>query len=91
MLLHRIIEGYIGMAGTAHALGTLVTCTDPGTSVTDADGKVHGMQGLYIGDGSVLPRSSRVNLAPWGLRLGGHLSKQASAAASRNTPSGAGA
>ena len=67
-------------AGTAHALGSLVTGTDPGTSVTDADGKVHGMQRLYVGDGSVLPRSSRVNPAltiyAWGLRLGEHLATQ---------------
>jgi choline dehydrogenase-like flavoprotein len=38
------VDRYIGMAGTAHALGTLVTGTDPTTSVTDADGNVHGMQ-----------------------------------------------
>ena len=71
------VDRYIGMAGTAHALGTLVTGTNPETSVTDANGKVHGMQGLYVGDGSVLPRSSRVNPAltiyAWGLRLGEHL------------------
>jgi choline dehydrogenase-like flavoprotein len=40
-------------------------------------GKVHGMENLYIGDGSVLPRASRVNPAltiyAWGLRLGRHL------------------
>jgi choline dehydrogenase-like flavoprotein len=74
------VDRYIGMAGTAHALGTLVTGTDPETSVTDADGKVHGMEGLYVGDGSVLPRSSRVNPAltiyAWGLRLGEHLAKE---------------
>lgn len=71
------VDRYIGMAGTAHALGTLVTGTDPETSVTDANGRVHGTRGLYVGDGSVLPRSSRVNPAltiyAWGLRLGDHL------------------
>jgi choline dehydrogenase-like flavoprotein len=71
------VDRYIGMAGTAHALGTLVTGTDPQASVVDADGKVHGMDNLYVGDGSVLPRSSRVNPAltiyAWGLRLGDHL------------------
>ena len=56
----------------------MVTGTDPHTSVVDPHGKVHGMANLYIGDGSVLARSSRVNPAltiyAWGLRLGDHLS-----------------
>ena len=56
----------------------MVTGSDPQTSVVDPQGKVHGLQGLYVGDGSVLPRSSRVNPAltiyAWGLRLGDHLS-----------------
>jgi len=71
------VDKYMGLAGTAHALGSLVTGSDPRTSVVDADGKVHGMQNLYVGDGSVLPRSSRVNPAltiyACALRLGDHL------------------
>ena len=71
------VSKYMGLAGTAHALGSLVTGDDPGNSVVDAHGKVHGMQNLYVADGSVLPRSSRVNPAlsiyAWGLRLGQHL------------------
>jgi len=76
-------SGYVAVAkpiplqGTAHACGTLVTGTDASTSVVDANGKVHGMHNLYVGDGSVLPRSSRANPAltiyAWGLRLGRHL------------------
>ena len=73
------VDRYVGMAGTAHALGTLVTGNDPRASVCDPDGRVHGMKGLYVGDGSVLPRSSRVNPAltiyAWGLRLGDHLAR----------------
>ncbi|MGA8156449.1 MAG: GMC oxidoreductase, partial [Rhodoplanes sp.] len=65
---------WTGLAGTAHAVGTLVTGNNPATSVVDPHGKVHGMEGLYICDGSVLPRTSRVNPAltiyAWGLRLG---------------------
>jgi choline dehydrogenase-like flavoprotein len=42
--------------------------------VVDPLGKVHGMEGLYVSDGSVLPRTSRVNpsltIFAWGLRLG---------------------
>lgn len=75
------VSRYMGLAGTAHALGSLVTGNDPKTSVVDAHGAVHGMQGLYVADGSVLPRSSRVNPAltiyAWGLRLGDHLANGA--------------
>jgi choline dehydrogenase-like flavoprotein len=63
----------IGLAGTAHACGTLVTGMDPQRSVVDANGRVHGMQALYVVDGSVLPRSSRVNpsltIYSWSLRV----------------------
>ena len=67
----------IPVSGTAHACGTLAAGNDPASSVVDGDGKVHGMANLYVGDGSVLPRSSRVNPAlsiyAWGLRLGARL------------------
>lgn len=63
----------IGLHGTAHACGTLVTGSDPHRSVVNAAGKVHGFEGLYVADGSVLPRVSRVNPAltiyAWGLRM----------------------
>lgn len=79
-LLHAGLVGfekYMGMAGTAHALGSMVTGDDPKTSVVDPHGKVHGMERLYVGDGSTLPRASRVNpsltIYAWGLRLGDHL------------------
>lgn len=71
----------MGLAGTAHALGSLMTGSDPGASVVDANGKVHGFDNLYVADGSVLPRASRVNPAltiyAWGLRLGRWLAKEA--------------
>ena len=41
----------------------MVTGTDPIAGVVNPDGKVHGIEGRYVGDGSVLPRSSRVNPA----------------------------
>jgi choline dehydrogenase-like flavoprotein len=70
-------EKYMGMGGTAHAVGSLVTGADPKTSVVDPHGKVYGMENLYVGDGSPLPRVSRVNpsltIYAWGLRLGEHL------------------
>jgi choline dehydrogenase-like flavoprotein len=63
----------IGIEGTAHACGTMVTGSVPGLSVVDAEGQVHGMRSLYVADGSILPRSSRVNpslsIYAWSLRV----------------------
>lgn len=63
----------IPVTGTAHCCGTLVTGTDPATSVVDPRGRVHGFENLHVADGSVLPRMSRVNPAltiyAWALRL----------------------
>jgi choline dehydrogenase-like flavoprotein len=85
---HRLVRGlrvdlaragYLSFAeripvqGTAHACGTLVAGNDPATSVVDARGRVHGLQGLYVVDGSILPRSSRVNpsltIYAWAFRV----------------------
>ncbi len=71
------VDKCMGLAGTAHALGSMVTGNDPKTSVVDRHGKVHAMKRLYVGDASALARSSRVNPSlttyAWGLRLGAHL------------------
>lgn len=70
----------IGVAGTAHACGTLVAGDDPHDSVVDRDGRVHGLQGLYVVDGSILPRSSRVNpsltIYAWSLRVADRLARR---------------
>jgi len=67
----------IGLSGTAHACGTLVAGTDAAASVVDPCGCVHGLENLYVVDGSVLPRSSRVNPAlsiyAWALRVADRL------------------
>jgi hypothetical protein len=67
----------IPLSGTAHACGTLMAGSDPNASVVDAEGRVHGMRNLYVVDGSVLPRSSRVNPAltiyAWALRVASRL------------------
>jgi choline dehydrogenase-like flavoprotein len=63
----------VGLNGTAHACGSLVCGTDARNSVVDRNGQVHGIEGLFVVDGSVLPRSSRVNpsltIYAWGLRV----------------------
>ena len=70
----------IPLAGTAHACGTLVTGHDPRASVVDVNGKVHGLDNLYVVDGSVLPRSSRVNpsltIYAWALRVAERLQQR---------------
>ncbi|QSA95777.1 FAD-dependent oxidoreductase [Methylococcus sp. EFPC2] len=67
----------IPLAGTAHACGTLVSGDDPARSAVDRHGKVHGLENLYVADGSILPRIGRVNPAltiyAWALRLADHL------------------
>ena len=62
-----------GITGTAHVSGTLAMGADADHAVVDANGAVFGIDGLYVVDGSVLPRSSRVNpslsIFAWGLRV----------------------
>ena len=79
----------VAISGTAHACGTLAAGDDPRRSVVDADGRVHGLRGAYVADGSVLSRISRVNpgltIYAWGLRLGTLLAGPAGGAAPRVT------
>ena len=77
----------VPISGTAHACGTLAAGNDPRRSVVDADGRVHGLRGIYVAEGSVLSRISRVNPAltifAWGLRLGTRLADPDGRAAER--------
>jgi len=70
----------IGLNGTAHACGSLVCGENASSSVVDRNGQVHGVAGLYVVDGSVLPRSSRVNpsltIYAWGLRVADRVARQ---------------
>ncbi len=69
----------IPLEGSAHSCGTLVAGHDPANSVVDAEGRVHDMDNLYVVDGSVLPRSSRMNPAltiyAWSLRVADRLAR----------------
>jgi choline dehydrogenase-like flavoprotein len=66
------------LAASAHACGTLVAGSDPALSVVNAEGRVHGMENMYVVDGSVLPRSGSVNPAltiyAWALRCANKIS-----------------
>ena len=70
----------IGLNGTAHVCGTLMAGNDPRDSVVDSRGAVFDVNGLYVADGSILPRISRVNpslsIYAWGLRVGTLLAQQ---------------
>jgi choline dehydrogenase-like flavoprotein len=69
----------VGLDGTAHVDGTLIAGSDSADAVVDPNGAVFGIAGLYVVDGSILPRSSRVNpslsIYAWGLRVAHVLSK----------------
>jgi choline dehydrogenase-like flavoprotein len=44
-----------------HSVGTARMGDDPASSVTDRNGMVHGIRGLYVVDASVLPTAGAVN------------------------------
>lgn len=70
----------VPLAGSAHSVGTLAAGRDPRTSVVDGDGRVHGLENLYVVDGSVLPRIGRLNPAltiyAWSLRVADRLARK---------------
>jgi len=70
----------IGLNGTAHVCGTLSAGNDSRDSVVDSRGAVFDVNGLYVADGSILPRISRVNpslsIYACGLRVGTLLGQQ---------------
>jgi choline dehydrogenase-like flavoprotein len=48
----------------SHVQGTARTGADPARSVVDDRGRAHGVDGLYVGDGSVVPASPSVDPSP---------------------------
>jgi choline dehydrogenase-like flavoprotein len=51
---------WTGLAST-HVQGSCRMGDDPERSATDRNGKVHGIDGLYVGDSSLIPRTLSVN------------------------------
>lgn len=49
------------VAYSAHQMGSCSMGTDPASSVADADGQLHDVAGVWIGDGSALPTAPGVN------------------------------
>jgi choline dehydrogenase-like flavoprotein len=67
----------IPLAGVAHQNGTIRFGRDPRTSALDATCRAHGVENLYVVDGSFFPSSGAVNPALTimanALRVGDHL------------------
>lgn len=61
----------------AHTLGTTRMAADPAEGVVDTDCRVHGIDGLYIAGGSVLPTSGHANptlmILSLAIRLADHI------------------
>jgi cholesterol oxidase len=53
--------GPLGKFITVHPLGGCPMSDDPAQGVVDDSGKVHGYEGLYVSDGSIVPTSLGVN------------------------------
>jgi choline dehydrogenase-like flavoprotein len=53
---------------------------DPERSAVDRNGQVHGVDGLYVGDGSLIPRTLSVNpsltIMALATRLADHLAER---------------
>lgn len=47
--------------GSCHLHGTARMGTDPATSVTDADGRLHDAENVYVADGALLPYPAGTN------------------------------
>jgi choline dehydrogenase-like flavoprotein len=58
---HRGINPNQPMLFSAHQMGTARMGADPKTSATDPQGEVHGVRGLFVADGSLLPTAAGVN------------------------------
>jgi len=69
----------------SHFMGTTRMGTDPHTSVVDADGKVHGVENLFVSGPSTFPTYGYANpfltIAALALRLTDHLAQRVSSLA----------
>ncbi|MCZ2441524.1 MAG: GMC family oxidoreductase [Burkholderiales bacterium] len=70
---------------STHTQGGCRMGDDPGRSVVDRNGQSHEVQGLYVGDGSLLPRTLSVNpsltIMALATRVAMHLEEELSTAA----------
>ncbi|HAY07598.1 MAG TPA: FAD-dependent oxidoreductase [Hyphomonas sp.] len=69
---------------SSHQIGGLRMGTDPATSVTDGNGRVHGTENLYVAGAGLFPTGSYANptwlISVLAVRLARHLAKRGNAA-----------
>ena len=75
---YRIFSGWQNrLASSAHHSGTARMASDPNSGVCDENGRVYGLNNLFICDGSMIPSSGFANtgltIAALGLKLGDYL------------------
>ena len=84
-------DALAGEAATAHIMGTARMGNDPRTSVTDAYGRLHDVENVYVADGSVFVSSGGFNptltIMALSLRMARHVAGVSAARESR--PQGA--
>jgi choline dehydrogenase-like flavoprotein len=61
VLRDRVMRGSDMTLMAFHPLGTARADANPDAGVVDADGKLHGVEGAYVADGSMVPSSLGVN------------------------------
>jgi choline dehydrogenase-like flavoprotein len=54
-------SAFAGPAGTQHLMGTARMGSDPATSVVDAFGRMHDVENVFVGDGSVFTSAGGFN------------------------------
>jgi choline dehydrogenase-like flavoprotein len=68
------------LLGANHHMGTTRMSNDPKTGVVDADGRIHGVNNLYVAGSSVFPTSGYANptltIVALALRLGDEIRRQ---------------
>ncbi len=77
----RVFADWQGsLSSAAHHSGTARLSASPDSGVCDTDGRVHGLDNLYVCDGSLIPSSGIANtgltIAALALRLAAHLQRR---------------
>ena len=87
--VHVVSQDRDGLGTTYHEAGTLWMGTDPGTSVTDTDGRFHHVSNAFCADQSLFVTVGSVNPTLTGLVLARKVAEAAvalAASASRSGP-----
>ena len=78
-------SGLAGASSTAHIMGTARMGTDPSASVVDAFGRMHDVENVFVGDGSVFASAGGFNpsltIMALSLRMARHIAGVATPAA----------